>query len=165
MTPDRVIRIALWASVGLNILGVFVFLPAALGNAAPLLPIHAPFCSVHRIACNTSRRSQLEPTITVPASLTANASLPPPMDGRVLNADVAVGVAPPGLTGCAGAELAPTADAPPTKCGCSANVASAPTHAANLMILVVMASPGKLHTQTIGCGRHKRHAAEPSADM
>jgi hypothetical protein len=42
MTPDRVIRVALWSSVALNILGVFVFLPAAIGNAAPLLPIHAP---------------------------------------------------------------------------------------------------------------------------
>jgi hypothetical protein len=42
MTPDRVIRSALWASVGLNLLGIVVFLPAALGNAAPLLPTPAP---------------------------------------------------------------------------------------------------------------------------
>lgn len=42
MTPDRVIRVALWASVALNLLGIAVFMPAALGRPAPLLPLHAP---------------------------------------------------------------------------------------------------------------------------
>ena len=42
MTPDRVIRVALWASVAVNLLGVGVFLPAALGRHAPLLPLPAP---------------------------------------------------------------------------------------------------------------------------
>jgi hypothetical protein len=38
----RVIRMALWASVGLNLLGMAVFLPAALGAPSALLPIPAP---------------------------------------------------------------------------------------------------------------------------
>lgn len=42
MAHDRVIRIALWSSVALNLLGVAVFLPAALGLPAPMLPIQAP---------------------------------------------------------------------------------------------------------------------------
>ena len=42
MTRDRVIRVALWSSVALNLLGVAVFLPAALGVPAPLLPVPAP---------------------------------------------------------------------------------------------------------------------------
>ena len=42
MTPDRIIRSALWTSVGFNLLGVAVFLPAALGRPAWLLPIVAP---------------------------------------------------------------------------------------------------------------------------
>lgn len=42
MTRDRVIRAALWTSVGLNLLGVAVFLPAALGRSDGLLPIPAP---------------------------------------------------------------------------------------------------------------------------
>jgi hypothetical protein len=42
MSPDRVIRSALWASVALNLLGVAVFLPAALGHQGGLLPIPAP---------------------------------------------------------------------------------------------------------------------------
>lgn len=39
---DRLIRAALWSSVALNALGVAVFLPAALGQHAPLLPVVAP---------------------------------------------------------------------------------------------------------------------------
>ncbi len=42
MTHDRVIRAALWSSVALNLLGVAVFLPAAIGLSAALLPIPAP---------------------------------------------------------------------------------------------------------------------------
>jgi hypothetical protein len=39
---DRLVRGALWASVVLNALGVIVFLPPALGNPSPLLPIEVP---------------------------------------------------------------------------------------------------------------------------
>lgn len=39
---DRIIRRALWGSVALNLLGVLVFLPAALGRSAPMIPIQAP---------------------------------------------------------------------------------------------------------------------------
>jgi hypothetical protein len=42
VAPDRVIRAALWSSVALNLLGVAVFLPAALGRASALLPVPAP---------------------------------------------------------------------------------------------------------------------------
>jgi hypothetical protein len=42
MSRDRVIRTALWTSVGLNLLGVLVFAPAVVGRAAPLLPLPAP---------------------------------------------------------------------------------------------------------------------------
>jgi hypothetical protein len=42
MSGDRVIRGALWTSVALNVLGVLAFAPAALGDAAPLLPLPAP---------------------------------------------------------------------------------------------------------------------------
>jgi hypothetical protein len=36
------IRGALWTSVALNLLGLLAFAPAALGDAAPLLPLPAP---------------------------------------------------------------------------------------------------------------------------
>jgi hypothetical protein len=39
---DRVVRGALWASVVLNLIGVALFLPPALGIAPELLPIPAP---------------------------------------------------------------------------------------------------------------------------
>ncbi len=42
MTRDRVIRTALWATVALNALGVFVFAPLALGHLSPLMPIAVP---------------------------------------------------------------------------------------------------------------------------
>jgi len=42
MTRDRVIRGALWASVPLNLLGVLLFAPPALGYGADSLPIPAP---------------------------------------------------------------------------------------------------------------------------
>ena len=42
MKHERVIRIALWASVVLNLLGLVVFVPAAIGWAAPMVPIPAP---------------------------------------------------------------------------------------------------------------------------
>ena len=42
MSRDRVIRVALWSSVVLNVLGVAVFLPAALGLPSSLLPVAAP---------------------------------------------------------------------------------------------------------------------------
>lgn len=42
MTPDRTIRIALWASVVVNALGLVVFVPAAIGMPAPMLPLPAP---------------------------------------------------------------------------------------------------------------------------
>lgn len=41
-TPDRVLRIALWATVALNALGVFIFAPLALGHPSPLMPIAVP---------------------------------------------------------------------------------------------------------------------------
>ena len=84
---------------------------------------------------------------------------------ELLNVAVGVGVAPRALLGCVGAELAPTADAPPPNSGCSPNVASAPTHAAILMILVVMASPGKLHTQRSAAGGTRGTLPNRSADM
>jgi hypothetical protein len=42
MSDDRVMRGALWAAVLLNLIGVAVFLPPALGFAADRLPIPAP---------------------------------------------------------------------------------------------------------------------------
>jgi hypothetical protein len=42
MASDRTIRIALWASVVLNLLGLVVFVPAAIGLPAPMLPLPAP---------------------------------------------------------------------------------------------------------------------------
>jgi hypothetical protein len=42
MAQDRMIRAALWSSVALNLVGVAVFLPAALGRSSALLPIAAP---------------------------------------------------------------------------------------------------------------------------
>jgi hypothetical protein len=42
MSEDRVIRAALWASVALNLLGVAVFLPPALGQPSGMLPVMAP---------------------------------------------------------------------------------------------------------------------------
>ena len=42
MTRNAVIRAALWVSVALNLLGVSVFLPAALGRESTLLPIPGP---------------------------------------------------------------------------------------------------------------------------
>ena len=42
MSRDRVLRIALWATVALNILGVVVFASPALGFSSPLLPLAVP---------------------------------------------------------------------------------------------------------------------------
>ena len=42
MSSDRVIRGALWATVALNVLGVAVFAPAALGAESSLLPVAVP---------------------------------------------------------------------------------------------------------------------------
>ena len=42
MTRNAVIRTALWVSVALNVLGVSVFLPAAMGRDSALLPIPGP---------------------------------------------------------------------------------------------------------------------------
>ncbi len=42
MSPDRIVRSALWISVPINALGVLVFMPIALGYPSPLLPIAAP---------------------------------------------------------------------------------------------------------------------------
>lgn len=42
MSRDRVIRSALWATVAVNALGVYVFLPLALGASSPWLPMEVP---------------------------------------------------------------------------------------------------------------------------
>ena len=42
MKHERTIRIALWVSVVLNLLGLVVFVPAAIGMAAPMVPVPAP---------------------------------------------------------------------------------------------------------------------------
>ncbi len=42
MSRDRVLRIALWATVALNAFGVYVFTPLALGRPSPLLPLAVP---------------------------------------------------------------------------------------------------------------------------
>jgi len=42
MSPDRIIRTALWATVALNTLGVVVFSLPALGHSTPLLPVAVP---------------------------------------------------------------------------------------------------------------------------
>ena len=42
MSPDRIIRGALWATVALNTLGVLVFALPALGHPTPLLPVAVP---------------------------------------------------------------------------------------------------------------------------
>jgi hypothetical protein len=42
MSRDRVLRIALWATVALNLLGVIVFALPAFGYPSPLLPIAVP---------------------------------------------------------------------------------------------------------------------------
>jgi hypothetical protein len=41
MTPDRLIRVALWSAVAVNAVGAVVFLPAALGDDS-ILPIRPP---------------------------------------------------------------------------------------------------------------------------
>ncbi len=44
ITPDRLLRSALWTSVALNTLGVLVFAPLAVGRPSPLLPVSpSPF--------------------------------------------------------------------------------------------------------------------------
>ena len=42
MSRDRVLRIALWATVALNLLGVIVFALPAFGYPSPLLPLAVP---------------------------------------------------------------------------------------------------------------------------
>ncbi len=42
MTADRLVRLALWASVPLNLLGMALFLSAAVGHPSPLLPLPLP---------------------------------------------------------------------------------------------------------------------------
>lgn len=42
MPSDRIIRGALWGTVALNVLGVVVFAPAALGAESWLLPVAVP---------------------------------------------------------------------------------------------------------------------------
>ncbi len=42
MPRDRVLRTALWATVALNVLGVYVFALPALGYPSPLLPVAVP---------------------------------------------------------------------------------------------------------------------------
>ncbi|MEP6832843.1 MAG: hypothetical protein ABJB74_05585 [Gemmatimonas sp.] len=42
MTRNAVIRTALWASVALNLLGVAIFLPAAMGRESSMLPMPGP---------------------------------------------------------------------------------------------------------------------------
>ena len=42
MASDRTIRLALWASVVLNALGLVVFAPAAMGLPAPMVPLNPP---------------------------------------------------------------------------------------------------------------------------
>lgn len=42
MTRNLIIRSALWSTVALNLLGVAVFLPAAMGRPSALLPIPGP---------------------------------------------------------------------------------------------------------------------------
>lgn len=39
---DRALRTALWATVALNLLGVAVFAPLAIGRPSPLVPIATP---------------------------------------------------------------------------------------------------------------------------
>ena len=55
------------------------------GGHGMLVIAHLPFCSVHRTACNKSDRSQAVPTTTVPAALTASASLPLPNEGSAVS--------------------------------------------------------------------------------
>lgn len=44
MSRHHLLRIALWASVGINALGVLVFAPLAVGRPSPLLPVSSsPF--------------------------------------------------------------------------------------------------------------------------
>ena len=42
MSPDRILRSALWATVALNLLGVVVFSLPAIGLRSPLLPLAVP---------------------------------------------------------------------------------------------------------------------------
>lgn len=42
MRRNAIIRTALWVSVGLNLLGIAVFLPAAMGRDSALQPIPGP---------------------------------------------------------------------------------------------------------------------------
>lgn len=44
LSSQQVLRIALWVSVGINALGVLVFVPLAVGRPSPLLPVpFSPF--------------------------------------------------------------------------------------------------------------------------
>jgi hypothetical protein len=50
MSRDRLIRSALWASVVLNVIGLVVFVPPALGFAPEMLPIPAPRFYIAQVA-------------------------------------------------------------------------------------------------------------------
>ncbi|MEO7996335.1 MAG: hypothetical protein ABI852_02760 [Gemmatimonadaceae bacterium] len=50
MTRNVIIRSALWATVALNLLGVAVFLPAAMGRPSALLPIPGPPYYIAQVA-------------------------------------------------------------------------------------------------------------------
>lgn len=50
MSRSFVIRSALWAAVALNLLGVAVFLPAAMGRPSELLPIPGPPFYIAQVA-------------------------------------------------------------------------------------------------------------------
>lgn|GEM_PF-949896 len=72
MLRNRIIRGALWSSVALNLLGVAVFLPAAMGLRAPLLPIAGPPCYAAQVTlviglfCGVYAWLALQPVINRP---------------------------------------------------------------------------------------------------
>ena len=68
------IRGALWTSVALNLLGLLAFAPAALGDAAPLLPLPAPDLVLAVIFLWWARTEQLGTRANVPARVVTPAA-------------------------------------------------------------------------------------------
>ena len=72
MSRNGVIRGALWSSVALNLLGVAVFLPAALGKPSALLPVAGPRYYIAQVAlviglfCGVYLWLALQPVINRP---------------------------------------------------------------------------------------------------
>lgn len=72
MLRNKIIRGALWSSVALNLLGVGIFLPAAMGRPSPMLPVPGPAFYTAQVAlviglfCGVYLWLALQPVINKP---------------------------------------------------------------------------------------------------